>query len=105
MGAIVLLDLHEPHLGDIKQVVRGHPNLFLFHNALLEEVGLVPIDERQGISLAIILIIVCSPVRFRLLEEEMWLAGGRLCSRQWMAWELFSALAVRVLTVAVRSFN
>jgi hypothetical protein len=49
----VTLDLHEPHLGTRLQIVGCHPYLFLLHDALLVEVGLAPVDECEGIGLAI----------------------------------------------------
>jgi hypothetical protein len=46
--------LDEPQLGDIVEVVGGHPHAFLVDDALLMEVGLIPVKEHQWISFAII---------------------------------------------------
>lgn len=53
--AAIALDLHEPHLGAVLQIVRGHPNLFLLGDPLLMEVGFTAVDEREGIRFAVIL--------------------------------------------------
>jgi hypothetical protein len=50
-----LLYLDEPQLGDVVEVVGGHPHAFLVNDALLMEVGLTPVEEHQWISFAIIL--------------------------------------------------
>jgi hypothetical protein len=50
-----LMYLDEPQLGDVVEVVGGHPHAFLVDGALLMEVGLTSIKEHQWISFAIIL--------------------------------------------------
>jgi hypothetical protein len=50
-----LLYLDEPQLGDVVEVVGGHPHAFLVDDALLMEVGLTSVKEHQWISFAIIL--------------------------------------------------
>lgn len=52
---VVALDLHEPQLRNIEQIVRCHPDLFFFRDVLLEKVGLALVNECQGITFAVIL--------------------------------------------------
>jgi hypothetical protein len=49
--SLIALDLHKPQLGTRLQIVRCHP--YLLRDALLVEVGLASVDEREGIGLAI----------------------------------------------------
>jgi hypothetical protein len=53
-SALVLLELEKPVLGDVLQVVGGHPDLLLRHGALLAKIGLAPVDEHERIRLAIV---------------------------------------------------
>jgi hypothetical protein len=51
--SFVGLDLDVPELGCVFQVVGGHPQLFLLHDALLVEVRFAPVDEDEGVRLAV----------------------------------------------------
>jgi len=51
--AFILLELDEPELGNVLQIVGGHPHALLRHGALLAEIGLAPIYEQQRIRLAV----------------------------------------------------
>lgn len=53
--ALVLVHLDEPHLCAGLQFVGCHPNLFFGCDPLLVEVGLIAVDERERVRLAIIL--------------------------------------------------
>ena len=52
-SALVLLNLDEPQLPDVFQVVGGHPHVLFLYDALLMEVGFTPVNEHQWIGLAI----------------------------------------------------
>jgi hypothetical protein len=60
----VRLDLDVPQLRSLLQIVGGHPNFLLLHDALLVEIAFAPINEDQGIRLAII------PREIHLLESR-----------------------------------
>jgi hypothetical protein len=47
---LVLLELDEPQLDHILQVVRRHPHHLLRHGALLAKIRLAPIDENQWVE-------------------------------------------------------
>jgi hypothetical protein len=66
--ALVLLDLDPPHLGAVLQIVPRHPDL-LFHDSLLVEVRLTPINEKEGVGLAIVF------GEIELLETWRWPVG------------------------------
>jgi hypothetical protein len=53
-SALILLYLDKLQLGDVVEIVGGHPHAFLVDDALLMEVGLTSIKEHQWISFAII---------------------------------------------------
>jgi hypothetical protein len=67
--ALVLLDLDPPHLGAVLQIVPRHPDLLLFHDSLLVEVRLTPINEKEGVGLAILF------GEIELLETWSWPVG------------------------------
>jgi len=60
---LVLLDLDVPHLGTLLQIVGGHPNLLLLHDALLVEVGFAAVNEDERIGFAVI------PRKIQFLES------------------------------------
>jgi hypothetical protein len=62
-----LLYLDETQLGNVVEVVGGHPHVFLVDDALLMEVGLTSVKEHQWISFAIIIWEV------QLLESQGWI--------------------------------
>jgi hypothetical protein len=53
--ALIPLHLDVPHLGDVLEIVQGHPHLLLLDNVLLMEVRLTFIDEWKRITFAIVL--------------------------------------------------
>jgi hypothetical protein len=52
-GAIIFFELVVPQLRDVVQMVRGHPNTFLSHGAMVAEVRLAFVDEQHRIDRAI----------------------------------------------------
>jgi hypothetical protein len=48
------LELHEPELGDVLEIIRRHPDAFLWHGALLAEVRFALTEEEHGVRLAIV---------------------------------------------------
>lgn len=72
-SALILLNLHEPQLGVVVEVVRSHPDALLRHNPLLQEKGFALVDEGERISLAI----VARHLRAPMLGGAIWglLAG------------------------------
>jgi hypothetical protein len=64
------LELHEPELGDVLEIIRRHPDAFLWHGALLAEVRFAHAEEEHGVGLAIVV------GKIKFLES-----GGRSRSR------------------------
>ena len=62
-NSLVLLYLDVPHLGPLLQIVGGHPNLLLLHDALLVEVGFAAVNEDERIGFAVI------PRKIQFLES------------------------------------
>jgi hypothetical protein len=69
-GAFILLELNEPELRHVLQVVRRHPHLLLWHGALLAKIRLTSIDKDQWIRLAIV------AREVHLLEPRRPIRGG-----------------------------